>query len=89
VLLGSGYQVSLARYGFLSPDVLQAVNTARGYPVLNAGFESSLAGLYFVGAPAAYSFGPLCRFVAGTGFTARALTRSATGSRRPAITTRV
>jgi hypothetical protein len=52
------------------------VRTADGYPVLNAGFESSVPGLYFVGATAAYSFGPVCRFVAGTAFTARALTRA-------------
>ena len=30
----------------------------------------------FLGAPAAYSFGPLVRFVAGTEFAARALARS-------------
>jgi hypothetical protein len=76
VLLGTGYQVRLARYGFLAPEVVRGVRTADGYPVLSSGFESSVPGLYFVGATAAYSFGPVCRFVAGTPFTARALTRS-------------
>jgi hypothetical protein len=52
----------------------RAVRTANGYPILNKGFESSVPGLYFVGATAAYSFGPLCRFVAGTRFTAVTLT---------------
>lgn len=74
VLLGTGYQVDIARYRFLSPDLLRAVRTVRGYPILNRGFESSLPGLYFVGTTAAYSFGPLCRFVAGTPFAARTLT---------------
>lgn len=81
VLLGTGYRIDIARTPFLTPELLGAVRTVRGYPVLNAGLESSLPGLYFVGAPAAYSFGPLCRFVAGTGFTARTLTRHAL--RRP------
>jgi hypothetical protein len=74
VLLGTGYRIDISRYGFLSPEVLRGVRTVNGYPVLNAGFESSLPGLYFVGATAAWSFGPLCRFVAGTRFTAAALT---------------
>jgi thioredoxin reductase len=74
VLLGTGYKVCLARYGFLPPDLREAVRTADGYPVLNRCFESSVPGLYFVGATAARSFGPLCRFVAGTRFTAVTLT---------------
>jgi cation diffusion facilitator CzcD-associated flavoprotein CzcO len=73
VLLGTGYKIAIARYGFLSQDVLQAVRTVNGYPVLNRGFESSLPGMYFVGTTSAYSFGPLSRFVAGTPFTAATL----------------
>jgi hypothetical protein len=75
VLLGTGYKVAISRYEFLSPELLEAVRSANGYPILNSGFESSVAGLFFIGAAAAHSFGPLCRFVAGTPFTARALTR--------------
>jgi cation diffusion facilitator CzcD-associated flavoprotein CzcO len=81
VLLGTGYKIDIARYGFLSTKMLDAVRTVNGYPVLNAGFESSLPGLFFVGATAAHSFGPLCRFVQGTQYTAAALARSA--RRRP------
>jgi FAD-dependent urate hydroxylase len=74
VLLGTGYKVAIARYRFLSPALLGGIRTVNGYPVLNRGFESSVPGLHFVGATAAYSFGPLCRFVAGTRFTAGTLT---------------
>lgn len=84
VLMGTGYQVDIARYGFLSADLLRAVRTVNGYPVLNRGFESSLAGLYFVGTTAAYSFGPLCRFVAGTPFVARTLADYVRGLPAPA-----
>jgi FAD-dependent urate hydroxylase len=73
VLLGTGYKIDIARYGFLSGEILQAVRTVNGYPVLNRGFESSIPGLFFVGATGTYSFGPLCRFVVGTQYTARAL----------------
>jgi cation diffusion facilitator CzcD-associated flavoprotein CzcO len=77
VLLGTGYRVSVSRMNFLSGDLSQAISTVKGYPVLNRGFESSVRGLYFVGASGAYSFGPLCRFVAGTPYTATTLARFA------------
>jgi len=77
VLLGTGYRVSVSRMNFLAGDLRKSIRTAKGYPVLNRGFESSVPGLYFVGASGAYSFGPLCRFVAGTPYTARTLTKFA------------
>jgi thioredoxin reductase len=76
VMLATGYQVDVSRYEFLSTGLLKQLRVSDGYPVLDAGFESSLPGLHFVGAPAARSFGPLCRFVSGTQFTTRTLTRS-------------
>jgi FAD-dependent urate hydroxylase len=79
VMLATGYQVDVSRYEFLSPGLLKQLRVSDGYPHLNAGFESSLPGLHFVGAPAARSFGPLCRFVSGTPFIARALTRRVLG----------
>jgi hypothetical protein len=75
VLLATGYRVDISRYPFLSPELLASIACANGYPLLEAGFESSVPGLHFLGAPAAWSFGPLMRFVAGTTFTSRALTR--------------
>jgi hypothetical protein len=75
VILGTGYRVNIARYPFLSPAVLERLDMVDGYPRLGAGFETSLPGLHILGAPAAWSFGPLMRFVAGTEFASRALTR--------------
>jgi hypothetical protein len=74
-MLATGYQVDISRYEFLNSEILRGVRTSNGYPLLGPGFESSLPGLHFVGAPAAISFGPICRFVAGTEFTARGLSR--------------
>ncbi len=75
VMLATGYQVDISRFEFLNPGLLRALCVSDGYPELTAGLESSVPGLHFLGAPAARSFGPLCRFVSGTPFTARALTR--------------
>jgi hypothetical protein len=75
LLLATGYRVDAARYAFLAPTLLQALRTHDGYPELGVGFESSVLGLHFLGTPAAGTFGPLCRFVVGTRYMARALTR--------------
>ncbi|MBV8205232.1 MAG: NAD(P)/FAD-dependent oxidoreductase [Acidobacteria bacterium] len=75
VLLATGYNVDIAQYPFLSP-LLSAIRRVDGYPELDTGFECSVRGLHFVGAPAALSFGPLMRFVAGADYTARAIARA-------------
>jgi len=75
VVLGTGYRVNVARYPFLSPELIQQIARVDGYPRLDGGFETSVPSLHFLGAPAAWSFGPLMRFVAGTEFTARAVAR--------------
>jgi hypothetical protein len=75
VVLGTGYRVDVARYSFLSSRMLSELQCVHGYPVLNGGFETSIPGLHFLGAPSAWSFGPLMRFVAGTSFTATRLAK--------------
>jgi hypothetical protein len=75
VLLATGYRVDVTRYAFLAPELLQKVRCVEGYPELGPGFESSVPGLHFLGAPAARSFGPLMRFVSGTWYAAPTLTR--------------
>lgn len=77
VLLGAGYKIDIARYSFLAAELLRCVETGSGYPLLRPGFESSLEGLYFVGAPSGLSFGPFFRFVAGTAYAGNVLARHA------------
>lgn len=76
VLLGTGYDVNIARYDFLPPELTQNVRQLDGYPVLTGGFSSSVSGLHFIGATAARSFGPLLYFVAGTEFASVALAKN-------------
>jgi FAD-dependent urate hydroxylase len=76
VLLGTGYRVDVNRYPFLAPELTAQLQSRNGHPVLRRGLESSVDGLYFAGAPAVWSFGPLLRFVAGSGFAATAIARS-------------
>jgi cation diffusion facilitator CzcD-associated flavoprotein CzcO len=85
VLMATGYRVDVRNYEFLSSSLLSAVGLIDGYPLLGTGFESSVPGLHFLGAPAVWSYGPLMRFVAGADFAARAVTRSVIGGRRLTI----
>jgi len=79
VLMATGYRVNISRYPFLPSSLLKALAIVDGYPRLNHRYESSVEGLHFLGAPAAWSFGPLMRFVAGADFASRALTRGVLG----------
>jgi hypothetical protein len=80
ILLGTGYRVDVSQLELLAPEVRSALDLVGGYPVLDRSFQSSVSGLHFVGASAAWSFGPLMRFVAGTGFAARAVARGIAAS---------
>jgi hypothetical protein len=73
-LQATGFRVDISKYAFLTPELLKRVRKVNGYPMLKMGFESTVPGLHFVGAPGAYSFGPLMRFVSGTSFAGRGLT---------------
>jgi cation diffusion facilitator CzcD-associated flavoprotein CzcO len=76
VLLATGYRVDFAKYPFLPAAVLDRIRRVDGYPVLSTGFETTLPGLYVIGAPSAWSYGPLMRFVAGSEFAAPTLARA-------------
>jgi hypothetical protein len=73
VLLGTGYRVNAARYNFLAPNFIGALEIINGFPKLGPGLESTVPGLHFLGAPAAWSCGPLLYFVSGTKFAAQTL----------------
>jgi pyridine nucleotide-disulfide oxidoreductase len=85
VALGTGYRVDVSRYPFLSPAVVDRVRRIDGYPVLDAGLETTSPALHFLGAPAAWSFGPLMRFVAGTEFAGPALQRRVQQAQRRSV----
>ena len=70
-LLGTGYRVDVTRYPFLPSELSAGLAQVNGFPKLTAGFESSIAGLHFMGAPSSWNFGPLMFFVCGTDYGAR------------------
>jgi cation diffusion facilitator CzcD-associated flavoprotein CzcO len=71
VVAGTGYRVDLDRVACLDPALTARLERVHGAPRLSRHFESSVPGLYFVGLPAANTFGPAMRFVCGAGFASR------------------
>jgi thioredoxin reductase len=74
-IAATGYKVDLRRIAFMDSEIQSAIQCVENTPVLSSNFESSVPGLYFVGASAANTFGPLLRFAFGAGFTARRISR--------------
>jgi cation diffusion facilitator CzcD-associated flavoprotein CzcO len=86
LFFGTGYRVDIAKYPFLTTGLTERIKRAGGYPLLGNGMESSVPGLHFLGAPSAWSFGPIVRFVSGGWFTSRALVRTIAGPARSRAT---
>lgn len=76
VIAGTGFRMDIARLAYLPDELRARIATLSGYPVLTRAGESTVPGLYFVGASAAFGLGPSMRFIAGTHNVARQLTRS-------------
>ncbi len=74
ILLATGYRVDIKRLPMMDPSLLASIRTHLDAPVLNAWFESSVPGLYFIGITSLQSFGPLYRFVVGTRAAAQRVT---------------
>ena len=85
VMAGTGFKADIGRIPFLARGLLAQIKSYSGYPVLNGKMEASLPGLFFAGATAAFSFGPVMRFMFGgkhaAPVIARALVRRASGDR--------
>ena len=79
ILLGTGYRIDISKYEFLTPELVQSIRRFNGYPWLKEGLETSVAGLHILGAPAAWSFGPLMQFVSGARYASHALMRAIAG----------
>ena len=75
LIAATGFRVDMQRLKFIHPNLASNILTIANAPVLSNNFQTNVKGLYFVGAAAATSFGPLLRFAYGAGFTASRLSR--------------
>ena len=76
VIAATGYKLDLQRFEFLAPEIRSTLEAVEGTPVLSSSMESSVSGLYFIGAIAANSFGPVMRFAFGARFAAHRIAQA-------------
>ncbi|MFC4058101.1 NAD(P)-binding domain-containing protein [Planomonospora corallina] len=75
VIAATGYLVDVERMNVLDGRLRYAIRRTGTSPLLTKNFETSVSGLFAVGLAAAGTFGPAMRFVHGTRFAARRVTR--------------
>jgi hypothetical protein len=64
VVLATGYKVDMREVPYLS-GVVDDLELADGFPILDEHFQSSVPGLFVTGFPATRDFGPFFGFVRG------------------------
>jgi hypothetical protein len=82
VIAGTGFEVDVDRIPFLHPSLRERIRRIERAPALSRNFETSVPGLYFTGTAAAFSFGPLFRFVAGASYAAPTVAKHVAAQRR-------
>jgi len=75
IIAATGYKADVRRFPFLGSSIVEQLCLVGKTPRLSANFESSIPGLYFVGQVSTTTFGPVMRFVFGTDFTSRTISR--------------
>jgi thioredoxin reductase len=80
VLAATGYRADVLRMGFLDRQLASRLRTVANTPAVDRDYESSVPGLYVVGPAVAPTFGPVMRFVYGTGHAAGTVARRLTGT---------
>jgi cation diffusion facilitator CzcD-associated flavoprotein CzcO len=86
LIAATGFRPDVSKLPFVDPEFASHIETYEGFPVLSRDFESSAAGLFFVGLPAAGSFGPVMRFAVGAQHTAARLSRALASGRAKTVT---
>ena len=83
VVLATGYRVNMQRVPFLAAgNILNKLALNEGYPVLDDGFQSSVAGLYVTSLPAIRDFGPFFGFTVAVGVSAKLIGQTLIENRR-------
>jgi len=75
VIAATGFKINLERLTYLDPEIRKNIAREDFAPALNSSFETSIPGLFLVGAASAPIFGPVMRFMFGAKHASRILAR--------------
>ena len=76
IISATGYHYDLQDIPFISEPVRSKIRQRQNYPILSRHFESSLRGLYFMGAIAEPFFGPSMKFMIGSRYSSAVVARA-------------
>jgi len=89
VIAATGFRTDLSRLPFIGDGLRSELRVLAGSCAVGRDYQSSVPGLYFIGPAVAPTFGPVMRFVCGSGYPARAVSRqlaaTAAGRSRAAV----
>ncbi len=74
VIAATGYRPDLRRLEFLDDALRNGLQSAANTAAVDAGYQTSIPGLYMIGPAVAPAFGPVMRFVYGTAHAASTVT---------------
>jgi FAD-dependent urate hydroxylase len=77
VILATGYKADMTKVPYLA-GVIDGLELADGFPILDEHFQTSLGGLFITGFPATRDFGPFFGFVRGCSVAAKLTTAGLT-----------
>jgi len=80
VICGTGFKVDMDRMELLDSSLRSSIAREGAAPLLDAHFETSMAGLFIVGIASAPTFGPVMRFMFGAKHVAPVLARHLRGT---------
>jgi FAD-dependent urate hydroxylase len=75
VIAATGYRPDLHRLSFLADDLRGQIQTVAGTAAVDAGYQTSVPGLFMIGPAVAPVFGPVMRFVYGSSHAATTVGR--------------
>jgi len=73
IITATGFHYQVGQNKFFSTKIVNHIKKEKFYPQLNDHFESTVPGLYFIGAASEMKFGPIMRFIPGSYYTSKIL----------------
>ncbi len=73
IIAGTGYRYDLQALNFLPNNLKSRIRHRKHMPVVSRNFESSVPGLYFLGAITEHLYGPSMKFMIGSHYAAKRL----------------
>jgi thioredoxin reductase len=75
VIAATGYRPDLQRLNFIDDEIRARLRTVARTAAVDAGYQTSIEGMYIIGPAVAPVFGPVMRFLYGTEHAARTVAR--------------